>query len=105
MTDHEAERRDVEKRWHDPATFRAAAVYVISVVVLAALAFAAMARWHSLLAATLVPAILFVGAMGGLVRTYQVWKAGGVWPIWHGAAWILLVLLMFFGDMPLHVPR
>ncbi|HPX37343.1 MAG TPA: hypothetical protein PLH92_13615 [Mycobacterium sp.] len=96
-----AQRRDVEKRWHDPETFRAAARYVVSVVVLAALAFAAMAAWHSLLAAILVPVILFVGSMGALLRTYQLWKSGGVWAIWHGASWILLVLLMFFFDLPL----
>ena len=101
MTDYEAERRDVEKRWSDPETFRSAARYVFSVIGLAALAFAAMAAWHSLLAAVLVPVILFVGAVGGLLRTYQVFKAGGVWAIWHGAAWILLVLLMFFFDLPL----
>lgn len=100
MTNYDAARRDVEKRWNDPPTFRAAATYVVSVVALAGLAFAAMAAWHSLLAAILVPVILFVGAMGGLLRTYQVFKAGGVWAIWHGAAWILLVLLMLFFDLP-----
>lgn len=96
-----AQRRDVEKRWNDPGTFRAAAAYVFSVVGLAALAFAAMAAWHSMLAAILVPVILFIGAIGGLWRTYQIWKSGGVWAIWHGASWILLVLLMFFFDLPL----
>ena len=100
MTNYDAARRDVEKRWNDPPTFRAAATYVVSVVALAGLAFAAMAAWHSLLAAILVPVILFVGAMGALLRTYQVFKLGGVWAIWHGAAWILLVLLMLFFDLP-----
>lgn len=101
MTNYDAMRRDAEKRWNDPPTFRAAASYVVLVIALAGLAFAAMAAWHSLLAAVLVPVILFVGAVGGLLRTYQVFKAGGVWAIWHGAAWILLVLLMFFFDLPL----
>lgn len=101
MTNHDAARRDAEKRWHDPETFHAAAVYVVSVIALAALAFAAATAWHSLLAAILVSVILLVGTLGGLWRTYQVWKIGGVWPIWHGASWILLVVLMFFFDLPL----
>ena len=100
MTDYDAERRDVEKRWNDPETFRSAVAYVFWVVGLAALAFAAMAAWHSLLAAILVPVILFVGAMGAMFRTYQVWKYRGVWAIWHGASWILLVLFLFFVDVP-----
>ena len=103
MTDYEAERRDVEKRWSDPETFRSAATYVFSVIGLAALAFAAMAAWHSLLAGILVPVILFVGAMGGFWRTYQVWKYRGVWAIWHGAAWILLVLFLFCLEVPFAV--
>lgn len=41
MTNYDAERRDVEKRWNDPATFRSAATYVFSVIGLAALAFSA----------------------------------------------------------------
>ena len=100
MTDHDAERRDVEKRWSDPATFRSAATYVVSVMALAGLAFAAMAAWHSLLAGILVPVILFAGAMGGLWRTYQAWKYGGVWAIWHGASWILIVLFLFCLGVP-----
>ena len=100
-TNYEASRRDAEKRWHDPVMLRAAAVYVVSVIGLAAAAFAAMAAWHSMLAAILVPVILLVGTLGAAVRTYQVYKAGGVWPIWHGAVWILLAFLMFFFDVPL----
>lgn len=100
MTNYDAERRDVEKRWNDPATFRSAATYVFSVIGLAALAFSATVAWHSLLAGILVPLILFVGAMGGLLRTYQVWKYRGVWAIWHGASWILLVLFIFCLGVP-----
>lgn len=103
MTDYDAQRRDVEKRWNDPATFRSAAVYVVSVIGLAALAFAAMVAWHSLLAGILVPVILGVGAMGALWRTYRLWKLGGVWAIWHGASWILLIVLTFSVDVPLAV--
>ena len=108
MTDHEANnyeasRRDAEKRWHDPVMLRAAATYVVSVIGLAALAFAATTVWHSMLAAVMVPVILTIGSVGALVRTYQVYKAGGVWPIWHGASWILLAFLMMFFDVPLAV--
>ena len=100
-TNHEASRRDAEKGWHDPAMLRAAAVYVVSVIGLAAAAFGAAMAWHSMLAAIMVPVILTVGSVGALWRTYQVYKAGGVWPIWHGASWILLVFVMMFFDVPL----
>jgi hypothetical protein len=85
---------DVEKRWHDPQMFRAAVTYVVCVVALAGLALASYAFIgdHSVLSAILVPTVLFVGGVGGFVRTYQVWKAGGTWPIWHGAGWFLLAL-------------
>ena len=101
--EYEASRRDAEKRWHDPVVFRAAAIYVVSVIGLAAAAFAAMTAWHSMLAAILVPVILTIGSTGALVRTYQLYKSGGVWPIWHGASWILLVFVMMFFDVPLAV--
>lgn len=102
-TDYEASRRDAEKSWHDPVMLRTAAIYVVSVIALAAAAFAAMAVWHSMLAAIMVPVILTIGSVGAMVRTYQVYKAGGVWPIWHGATWILLVFVMMFFDVPLAV--
>ena len=98
--DYEAISRDVEKRWSDPPTFRAAARYVISVVALAAVAFVATVAWDSLIAAILVPVILFAGTMGAFFRTYQVWRDGGVWPIWHGAGWVLLVLFLLCLNVP-----
>lgn len=94
---------DVEKRWHDPAQFRAAVIYVVTVVALAGMAFAATAIWRSLLAAILVPAILFAGGIGGLVRTYRVWRAEGVWPIWQAASWFLLLLFLFCLGIPFSV--
>ena len=91
---------DVEKRWHDPAGLRAAAVYVGSFIALAAGAFTATVVWHSLLAGILVPAILFVGGIGAFLRTYQVWRAEGVWVIWQGAGWILLLLFLLCLGVP-----
>lgn len=83
---------DVEKRWHNPQMFRAAVGYVVAVVVVAAVALTFYAFDHSTLSATLVPTILFVGGLGAFLRTYQVWKAEGTWPIWQGAGWFLLAL-------------
>ncbi len=94
---------DVEKRWHDPQQFRAAVTYVVVVVVLAGAAFAAAAIWGSLLAAILVPGVLFAGGIGGLLRTYRVWRAEGVWPIWQAAAWSLLLLGLFTLGVPFSV--
>ena len=100
-SNHEASRSDSERGWRDPVMLRAAAVYVGSVIGLAAVAFGAAMAWHSMLAAIMVPVILTIGSAGALVRTYQMYKSGGVWPIWHGASWILLVFVMMFFDVPL----
>lgn len=94
---------DVEKRWHDPAMVRSAVTYVVTVVGLAGLALAATALWRSLIAGVLVPGILFAGGVGALVRTYRVWKAEGVWPIWQAAAWFLLLLFLVCLGVPFAV--
>ncbi|TGD89996.1 hypothetical protein BayCH28_05280 [Mycolicibacterium sp. CH28] len=94
---------DVEKRWHDPDAFRAAVTYVVSVVALAGVALAAVAFWHSRIAGILVPVILFAGGVGALVQTYRVWRAEGVWPIWQGAAWFLLALMLVCLGVPVAV--
>ena len=101
MTDDrtdEGSTNDVEKRWRDPQALRAAVKYVLVVVALTAAAFAATAAWRSMITAVMVPGILLAGGIIGLVRTYRVWKAGGVWPIWQAASWFLLFgFLMFLG--------
>lgn len=83
---------DVEKRWHDPQMFRSAVTYVVVVAAIAGVALAFYAFDRSLLSAVLVPTITFVGGVGAFVRTYQIWKAEGTWPIWQGAGWFLLAL-------------
>jgi hypothetical protein len=94
---------DVEKRWHDPAELRAAAVYVGSVIAVAAIAFIVTVVYRSLIAGIMVPAILFVGGIGAFVRTYQVWRGQGVWVIWQGAGWILLLLFLLCLGVPTSV--
>jgi len=94
---------DVEKRWHDPAGLRAAAVYVGSVIAVAAIAFTITMVYRSLIAGIMVPAILFVGGIGAFVRTYQVWRVQGVWVIWQGAGWILLLLFLLCLGVPTSV--
>ena len=61
------------------------------VVVFAAWAF--MAR-ESVVAASLVPAILMGGGIGAFVKTYRVWKEEGAWPAWQGAGLFLLTLML-----------
>jgi len=100
---HQGDINDVEKRWHDPAMLRAAATYVLAVVALAAAAFVVTAVWRSLIAGILVPAILFAGGIGAFVRTYQVWRVEGVWPIWQAAGWILLLLFLVCLGVPFAV--
>lgn len=94
---------DVEKRWHNPRMVRAAVTYVVVIIVLAGAAFAATVMWRSLLAAILVPGILFAGGIGGLVQTYRVWRTEGVWPIWQAASWFLLLFGIFCLGIPFSV--
>lgn len=96
----EGDVNDVEKRWRDPAMARAALKYVALVVALAAAAFAVSAVWRSVVAGALVPGILFAGGIGAFARTYQVWKAEGVWPIWQAAGWLLLLLFFICLGVP-----
>ncbi len=93
---------DVEKRWNDPPTLRAAVTYVAAVVAVAGVAFAffVIPGDHPLLPALLVPVILFAGGVGAFVRTYQVWKVGGTWPIWQGAGWFLFALFLVCLSVP-----
>lgn len=94
---------DVEKRWHDPAALKAAATFVVAVVAVAAVAFYVTVTWRSLIAGILVPSLLFAGGIGAFVKTYQVWRSEGVWPIWQAAGWILLMLSLFCLGVPFAV--
>jgi hypothetical protein len=94
---------DVEKQWHDPAGLRTAAVYVGSVIAVAAVAFTVAVVSRSLIAGIMVPAIFVVGGIGAFVRTYQVWRVEGVWVIWQGAGWILLLLFLLCLGVPTSV--
>ncbi|WP_326548413.1 hypothetical protein QGN32_09995 [Mycolicibacterium sp. ND9-15] len=93
---------DVEKRWDRPRAFRAAATYVAVVVAVAALAFVlyAVVSKTSVVAASTVPLILFLGGVGAFVRTYREWKAKGTWVQWQGAGWFLLILMLVCLSIP-----
>lgn len=99
----DGDTNDVEKRWHDPVMFRAAVKYVVGVLAVAAVAFAATAVWRSHVAAVLVPTVLFAGGIGAFVQTYRVWRVEGVWPIWQAAGWFLLLLFLFVLGLPFSV--
>ena len=99
--------RDVEKRWKDPAAFRRAAAYCAGVVALAAAltaVFLLVDRTNPLLAAS-VPAVCFLGGTGALARGYRVYRAGGTWPIWQGAAWFLFTVMLLGLTMPMFAIR
>jgi hypothetical protein len=85
---------DVEKRWHDPAAFSAASVYVASIIAVAGLAFVAflLIGREVPLSALGTPIVLLVGGIAAFIKTYRVWRADGTWPIWQGAGWFLLTL-------------
>ena len=94
---------DVEKRWRDPSMVRSAVKFVAVIIVLTGAALAAALVWRSMVAGILVPGILFAGGIAAFVRTYQVWKVGGVWPIWQAAGWFLLLLFFICLGVPFGV--
>jgi len=97
-----SDTRDVEKRWRDPEALRQAVRYGATVIVVAGVAFAvfAVVDKGSVVLASTVPAILFLGGVGALVRAYRVWRAGGTWVIWQGAGWFLLTLMLVCLSIP-----
>lgn len=102
MTNHANHANDVEKRWDRPDAFRAAAIYLGIVVAVAGIAFAVygLTARDSVLVASLVPAILFLGGVGAFVKTYREWKVRGAWVAWQGAGWFLLVLMLVCLSIP-----
>jgi anti-sigma-K factor RskA len=99
---HISSSNDVEKRWHDPHAFRSAVVYVAAVVVCAGGAFAlyAVGDRESVPKAIATPVVLFVGGLGALGKTYADWRAHRTWPIWQGAGWFLLALMLISLGIP-----
>ena len=97
-----SDARDVEKRWRDPDALRHAVGYGVGVIVVAGIAFAvfALVDKGSVVLASTVPAILFLGGVGALVKAYRVWRVGGTWPIWQGAGWFLLTLMLVCLSIP-----
>lgn len=105
---------DVEKRWSDEGTYRRAALYVVCVIGVAALVFAAVNVWaanrgacvdaHTHLCDTPAEAavvigpsvVLLFGGIGAFVHTYQRWRDGKRWPMWQGAGWFLFVLMTMY---------
>ena len=77
-------------------------MYVGAVVAVAGVVFAAYAftARDSVVAASLVPAILLAGGIGAFVKTYRVWKEEGAWPAWQGAGWFLLTLMLVCLSIP-----
>ncbi|MEE4025686.1 hypothetical protein V1Y59_21560 [Gordonia sp. PKS22-38] len=101
--DRRVRRRDVEKRWDDPGAFRRAALYVVGVLAVAAVMVAlylSVGR-ESVIWASGPPAAFLLGGVGALVIAYRVYRRGGTWPIWQGAAWFLLALLLVALSFPL----
>ncbi|OZC66434.1 hypothetical protein CH306_14255 [Rhodococcus sp. 15-725-2-2b] len=99
--------RDVEKRWNDPVVFRRAAGYCAVVVAVAAALtalFLVVDRTNPVLAAS-VPAVRFLGGIGALTLGYRSYRAGGTWPIWQGAAWLLFTVMLLGLAMPMFAIR
>ncbi|MCJ0902084.1 hypothetical protein [Rhodococcus sp. ARC_M6] len=104
---------DTEKRWSDPEEFRRAAIFTIVVVgtALVVLLLDALAVGRQSggsesggsesgisgigILAFAPSAVFLIGGLAAFVQTYRVWRRGGTWPIWQGAGWFLMVLMLF----------
>jgi hypothetical protein len=114
---HNAEsRRDVEKSWHDPAAARAATRFTIAVVVVACAVMGGAILWsvsanhgecddasfavcqspQRYILAMAPTAIFLAGGVIAFVQSFRTWRAGGAWPIWQGAGWVLFVLSLLY---------
>ena len=73
-----SDTRDVEKSWRDPEALRQAVRYGLGVIVVAGVAFAifAVVDKGSVVLASSVPAVLFLGGVGALVKAYRVGAPG-----------------------------
>lgn len=82
---------------------RPAVGYGVGVIVLAAIAFAvfAVVDKGSVLLASTVPSILFLGGVGAFVKAYRLWRSDGGWVIWQGAGWFLLTFMLVCLSIPL----
>ncbi|MFE4498369.1 hypothetical protein ACFRFQ_00825 [Rhodococcus sp. NPDC056743] len=89
---------DTEKRWSDPEEFRRAMTFTCVVIAIALATLCSLLlvdRSSGLGTLAFAPAAVFlVGGLIAFAQTYRVWKRGGVWPIWQGAGWGLMVLML-----------
>lgn len=87
------------------ATVRQAVSYgAVVILVTLAVFFVAGASSGGLRTTLLIvgPAVMLIGAIGALWRTYKNWKSGGRWQIWQGASWFLLAafIMTLMGTAP-----
>ncbi|WP_245973331.1 hypothetical protein [Rhodococcus wratislaviensis] len=98
-------------------TFRRAATYTVAVMAGAVLVALLSVAWMSIgsgdCAESMMecaggekyvlvfgpPTLLLVGGVGAFVQTYRVWRAGGRWPIWQGAGWMLFVFMLIYASL------
>lgn len=90
-------RRDVEKRWSDPTAFRIPALYTGAVIViaLALLGVFAGLGGDDVWIGAAVPGVFLLGGLIALVNGVVAYSRGRQWVVWQGAAWFLLVLMLF----------
>lgn len=102
---------DGDKRGSGDREYRRAALYVVCVVGVAAIVFAAVNVWAANRsecaqaythlcdtpaesAVVIGPSIIvLIGGIAAFVRTYQRWRDGYSWRTWQGAGWFLFVLM------------
>ena len=92
---------DVEKRWHDPAASRGISVCRIDHRPGRPFLRAVCGpRPRGAAWALGTPIVFGLGCIGAFIKTYRIWRTDGTWPIWHGAGWFLLTLMLVSLSIP-----
>lgn len=71
-------------------------------VIIAGVAFVvyAVGDRESIPKAVATPAVLLAGCVGAFGKTYADWRARRTWPIWQGAGWFLMALMLVSLSIP-----
>jgi hypothetical protein len=91
---------DTDKDWSNPRAVRAASLY-LGAFVLVGIGFL-VAYWQtdSRFWGFCAPAFFMLGGLGAFVHTYRTWQRGGLWPLWQGVGWALLMCMLITLGLP-----
>ncbi|ORM35544.1 hypothetical protein [Williamsia sp. 1135] len=91
---------DVNKDWNNPRAVRAGALYLGGFVLVGIALLVAYRQTDSRFWGFCAPAVFMIGGLGAFAQTYRAWQRGGLWPLWQGVGWFLLVMMLATLGLP-----